>query len=120
MKTVLIAEDEPALRLLLSATLSGAALKLLEASDGQEALDMARLHKPDMILLDVAMPKLNGFQVCQQLKAEPETWGTKIILLTALAQETDKARADQVGADGFISKPFNPHDLLRQVQEALA
>ena len=116
MKTVLIADDEPAIRTLVNAILDGPGIRTLEAADGPEAIDMARQHQPDLVLLDVAMPRLNGFAVCQRLKAEASTAGTPILLLTALAQESDARR---VGADGIVQKPFSPAALRATVESIL-
>jgi CheY-like chemotaxis protein len=116
MKTVLVADDEPAIRTLVNAILDGPGIRTLEAADGPEAIEMAHQHQPDLVLLDVAMPRLNGFAVCQRLKAEASMASTPILLLTALAQESDARR---VGADGIVQKPFSPAALRATVESIL-
>lgn len=119
-RKVLIAEDEEALRALLVATLQDAdRYDLLTASDGEESLRLARDERPDLIFLDILMPKLDGVQVCRALKGEPDTSGIKIVMLTALAQETNREAAMRAGADDYITKPFSPTTLLDKVDRAL-
>lgn len=119
MMKILIADDEMTLRLLVHETLSGADAEILEASDGNEALAIARLEDPKMILLDVAMPGLSGLEVCKLLKADPATRDIIIVMLTALSQAKDREQAFSSGADHFISKPFSPGQLLKLVGQIL-
>ncbi|MEI7554881.1 response regulator [Candidatus Chlorohelix sp.] len=116
---ILIAEDEDALRLLTRETLASQDADLLEASDGLEALEIARREMPELLLLDVAMPGLTGFEVCEKLKADPDTAGIVIVMLTAHGQGSDRARAIAVGADHFMTKPFSPVQLIRLVGQIL-
>ncbi len=121
MKTILVADDEEAVRALVSTTLSD--LKrytLILAKDGEEALKIVRAKKPDLLFLDIMMPKKDGYEVCQELRSDPATKDTKVVMLTALAQETDRLKAQRVGADDYFSKPFSPTALLRKVEEFLA
>ena len=118
-KTVLLIDDEAHLRRLVAVTLEDSRYRFLEAADGKEGLEIARREKPDLILLDVAMPEVNGFGVCQQLKADPETRDIVVVMLTALAQEADRLRGWEVGADGYFTKPFSPTALLDKVGEVL-
>src|SRR3989338_9953849 len=109
MPKILIADDEPSLRLLVRATLSSnKSFDLVEASDGQEALTKAQNEMPDLLLLDVMMPGLSGFEVCERLKNDPKTKGIVIIMLTAKGQQADRAWAISVGTDYFLTKPFSP------------
>jgi CheY-like chemotaxis protein len=120
VKKILLADDEEPLRALVAATLrDDTRYHLLEARDGLETLEVARREKPDLILLDILMPKLNGFEVCRQLKDDPETRGITIVMLTALAAEADKERGQEVGADDYFHKPFSPTALLEKVEEVL-
>ena len=119
MKTVLVVDDEPTIRALVNAVLDGTGIRTLEAADGPEAIDLARRHQPDLVLLDVVMPRMDGFTVCQRMKAEKATAGTTVLLLTALAQESDRQRARSAGADGIIQKPFSPADLRGTVENFL-
>ena len=119
MKTILIADDEPSVRRLVSATLAGGNYSLIEARDGHEALELAHQHRPDMVLLDVSMPGLDGIEVCQQLKVDSAFRATTIVILTAQAQADVRRRATEVGADVFLTKPFSPLQLLEIVEQRM-
>lgn len=118
---VLLAEDEEDIRRLASLSLGrGGEWKILEASDGEECLALARKEHPDVILLDAMMPKLDGFQVCQRLKADTATKAIPVIFLTASVQEWDMQRGLALGAIGYLAKPFDPLQLRQQVLDLLA
>jgi CheY-like chemotaxis protein len=119
VKTVLVVDDEPTIRTLVNAILEGSGVRTLEAVDGPEALDIARRYQPDLVLLDVVMPRMDGFTVCQRMKAEKSMALTPVLLLTALAQESDHERARRVGADGIVQKPFSPAVLRATVESIL-
>jgi CheY-like chemotaxis protein len=119
MKTVLVVDDEPTIRTLVNAILDGSGVRTLEAADGLEALDMARRHQPDLVLLDVVMPRMDGFAVCQRMKGEKSMARTPVLLLTALVQESDHQRARRVGAEGIVQKPFSPAALRATVENIL-
>lgn len=120
IKIILLADDEEPVRALVAATIrDDSRYKILEAKDGMEALEIARREKPDIILLDIMMPKMDGFEVCRQLKSDPRTSGISIIMLTALAQNTDKGKAKEVGANGYFAKPFSPTALIKKLEEVL-
>ncbi len=120
MKKILLADDEPAVRRLVTATLADESrYQILEAGDGVEALNIARAERPALLLLDVNMPELDGFEVCRALKADPATRDIVVVMLTALAQPTDRERGIAAGADGFFTKPFSPLALLEKVEEVL-
>ncbi len=116
---ILIADDEEALRFLVHETLDAEAVEILEATDGLEALELARREQPAMIFLDVAMPGLSGNEVCQQLKEDPATRPIQIVMLTAHGQGKDRDLAFASGADYFITKPFSPAQLLKLVDRVL-
>lgn len=121
-RKVLIAEDELHIRLLIEQSieeLEDEGVELLVASDGQEALLVTRAERPDLILLDVMMPNMNGFEVCEQIRGDPELMATQVILLTAKGQEYDRRRGEKVGANQYMTKPFNPDELLAKVRAAL-
>ncbi len=113
---VLIAEDEPEIADILVGYLQRSGLRTHHASDGQQALDMHQRHKPDLILLDVQMPKLDGWQVLNQLRAKSDT---PVIMLTALDQDLDKVMGLRLGADDYVVKPFNPTEVVARVQAVL-
>jgi DNA-binding response OmpR family regulator len=118
-RRVLLADDDPALRRLMGTTLGSTDFDLLQASDGEEALRLAREQHPELVLLDVNMPRLDGFAVCQQLKAAPETAGIKVVMLTARGADADRARGREAGADDYFVKPFSPVQLLNKVYALL-
>lgn len=111
-KTVLVADDEPMLRRLVLATIRRLPLRVLEAASGPEALALARQERPDLMLLDVGLPEVDGFAVCRALKTDPVTAGIKVVMLTARAQRQDLDRGAEAGADAYITKPFSPQRLL--------
>lgn len=117
--TILVVDDHPQNRELLEAYLDGVGCKLLSASDGAEALASIRHHRPDMVLLDVMMPKLSGFEVCRSVKGDPALRDTIILMVTALHEVADLERAVEVGCDDFLSKPVNKIELLTRVRGLL-
>lgn len=120
LKKVLVADDEDGIRMLIVDTLShDAQYHLLVAKDGQEALEAAMEHKPDLVLLDIMMPERDGYDVCRAIKANPATSHVKVIMLTAMAQVADQRRAQEAGADDYFTKPFSPVKLLNKVASLL-
>lgn len=119
MKKLLIADDEPGIRTLVRMTLIDDSFEIIEASDGIEALAMAKQERPDLVLLDVSMPGKTGFEVCREIKSDPNLSGTVVVMLTALAQESDLELGERAGADGYFTKPFSPLALMRKVDEIL-
>ena len=115
---VLIADDDEFIRRLVTTTLEDVSgVRLLEARDGREAVELAVRTRPALILLDVGMPGLDGIEACRRLRAEPATSETPIVMLTAHAGDEDESRAVAAGADRYLTKPFSPLDLLRLVDE---
>ena len=119
LRTVVIADDEPSMRLLVHATIEPDDYTVVEAVDGTQAWAMIQEHKPSLVLLDVQMPGLSGLEVLQKIKALPSLAATRVILLTAKAQESDIEAGLIAGADFYLTKPFSPLDLLTRVEEAL-
>jgi CheY-like chemotaxis protein len=119
MATVLIVDDEPPIVELVRFTLEDEHVRVVEAADGLEALEVARAELPDLIFLDVQMPRLNGFEVCRRLRLEPGLAKTRIVMLTAAGQAEDLARGLAAGADIYLTKPFSPLRLLTLVQSLL-
>ncbi len=117
---VLLADDDPALRRLIGATLGSEDFDLLQAVDGEEALSIAREKHPALVLLDVNMPRLDGFEVCRQLKADQSTAGIRVVMLTARGADVDRLQAREAGADEYFVKPFSPIQLLNKVYALLA
>jgi CheY-like chemotaxis protein len=116
---VLIADDNPQGVELLEAYLSGCAYEIETAADGEETLRKVAAWKPDLILLDIMMPKISGFEVCKQLRANPETHDIAVLMITALDQLSDIERAVDAGTDDFLTKPINKTELLLRVRSAL-
>lgn len=117
---VLVAEDNPQGAELLEAYVTGGGYDVRVAADGESTLRLVREWKPDLILLDVMMPKLSGFEVCKRLKADPATMDIAIIMVTALDQPSDVERAVDVGTNEFLTKPINKTDLLLRIKSMLA
>jgi two-component system phosphate regulon response regulator PhoB len=118
-RRVLVADDDPGLRRLIGTTLGTDDFDLLQAVDGEETLRIAQQQHPELVLLDVNMPKLDGFEVCRHLKSDPETSGIKIVMLTARGADADRARGRDAGADDYFIKPFSPVQLLNKVYALL-
>ena len=118
-KKVLIADDEQNIVISLEFLLRREGFEVLVASDGEEALDKVRAEKPDLVLLDVMMPKMNGFDVCQALRADPDLAGTRILMLTAKGRETEVSKGLGLGADAYMTKPFSTKELVIQVRSLL-
>ncbi|MSP49587.1 MAG: phosphate regulon transcriptional regulatory protein PhoB [Alphaproteobacteria bacterium] len=116
---VLVVEDEGALVTLLRYNLEREGFRVAEARDGEEALLQAAELKPDLILLDWMVPHVSGLEVCRRLRRRPDTRGTPIIMLTARAEESDKIRGLDGGADDYVTKPFSPTELVSRVRALL-
>ncbi len=116
MTTILIADDEPAILDLVRFTLEDPQVQIVEATDGARALDLARSARPDVALLDVQMPRLNGLEVCRRLRELPECAHTRVVMLTAAAQAEDQRRGLAAGADHYLTKPFSPLALLTLIR----
>lgn len=115
-KKILVVDDVPATLLALKIRLEYSGYEVLTAKDGAEGLAMAREHKPDLIILDVMLPKMDGFSVCRLLKFDEDYEHIPIIMLTARGQDRDKNIGKEVGADLYITKPYNPKLLLQEVE----
>ncbi|OMF38397.1 response regulator [Paenibacillus sp. FSL H8-0548] len=119
MKTVLIAEDEPILRMLIMDTLEDEGYSLEEAADGEEALDKITRFDFNLVILDYMMPKMTGIEVIEKMKEIESCQLTKILMLSAKSQQAEQVKVIRAGADGFMSKPFSPLDLIDKVEEML-
>jgi two-component system, OmpR family, alkaline phosphatase synthesis response regulator PhoP len=116
---VLIVDDNPQNLDLLAAFLESLPVKLVTAADGMEALEKVSEFNPDLILLDIMMPRISGFQVCSRIKSDPKTKNIKILMLTALNKPADIEQAKKCGTDDFVSKPVNRSELLSRVKSLL-
>ena len=116
---ILIADDNPTNVELMEAFLEGTECELAIAVDGQETLDRVPTFQPDLILLDIMMPKVSGFEICRRLKDDPATRGIMILMVTALNEPNDIQRAVESGCDDFLSKPVQQLELLKRVENLL-
>ena len=121
-KKVLIVDDEVHIRALLERALEDLEdedVEILTAEDGAEGLELAQEEKPDLMFLDIMMPKMNGYQVCEKIKQDPELQDIYVIILTAKGQTTDKTKAKDVQANEYLTKPFNPDMILEKACDIL-
>ena len=118
-KKILLVEDEKVLIETVTLRLEAAGYEVIPAYDGREGLEKAKREKPDLIILDLMLPKMDGYKVCGLLKADTRYNKIPIIMFTARAQESDKKMGQEVGADAYITKPFEPQLLLEKIRELL-
>ena len=118
-KKVLIVDDEPNIVLSVEFLMQRDGLDVVTANDGQEALEVLASSRPDLMILDVMMPRKNGFEVCAEVRADPELAGMPILMLTAKGREAEMKKGISLGADAYITKPFSTHDLVAKVHELL-
>jgi two-component system cell cycle response regulator len=116
---VLVVDDNPQNVELLLAFLEELPVKVVTAVDGVDALEKVELHKPDLLLLDVMMPRMSGFQVCRKLKSDERTRDIQVLMVTALNELGDIEQASECGTDDFVSKPVNKFELLTRVRSLL-
>jgi len=119
-KRILVVDDEMYIVNILDFSLDSEGFEVVNAANGEEALRRAVEVMPDLIILDIMMPKIDGFEVCRALKAKDETKDIPIILLTAKDRDADRKKGEEVGADGYMTKPFSPTRLVDYVRELLA
>ena len=113
---VLVVDDDEVIRHLIEVNLTLEGFEVVTAVDGQDCLDKAALVQPDVITLDVMMPRLDGWVTATLLRNNPETAGIKVVLITARAQEDDRNRGEQIGVDAYLTKPFDPAEMIRVVR----
>lgn len=118
-KKVLVCDDEPYIIESVSYVVRKAGFEVLVAEDGEESLNKAKTEHPDLIFLDIMMPKMSGYEVCRRLKQDPATRGIYIIMLTARGQQEDEQKALELGADEFMTKPFSPRKMRVKLEEIL-
>lgn len=119
-KRILIADDEPNIVISLEFLLKREGYEVVVATNGAAALASVREQRPDLAILDVMMPQRNGFEVCQDLRADPQMQGLRIIMLTAKGRDTEVAKGLALGADHYMTKPFSTRELVARVKELLA
>jgi DNA-binding response OmpR family regulator len=116
LNRVLVVDDDPAIRRVVCALLDLDEYGLLEADDGLSALEVVKVERPDLVILDLTMPRLDGLRACQALRSDPELAGTRVLVLTGRDQPHDRAAARDAGADGYLVKPFSSLALLDAVR----
>lgn len=118
-KRILIADDDPVILRLIQVNLELEGYVVLTANNGQEAVDVATAENPDLVILDIMMPRLDGYQACEQLKSSEATKEIPVIFLSAKAQQGDIDKGQSFGVAAYITKPFDPTELLEVVEELL-
>jgi DNA-binding response OmpR family regulator len=116
---ILVVDDEPFILRSLTFVLRKQGFEVLEARDGEEAMLAIRNHRPALVFLDVMMPRKNGYEVCEEVKGDPELAETYVIMLTAKGQESDRDKGLAIGADEYMTKPFSPSKITERVREIL-
>lgn len=117
---ILAIDDEANVRRIVQVILARAGHQVTLASDGVEGLEKVRQDRPDLVVLDVMMPHMDGFEMLKRMKADPEIANIKVIMLTARAQDADVFEGERLGADLYLTKPFNPNELLQAVEQVFA
>ncbi|MDD5295898.1 MAG: response regulator [Rhodocyclaceae bacterium] len=118
-RTILIVDDEPNILISLEFLMKREGFQVYTAGDGEEALERIAQHRPEMVLLDVMMPKKNGYEVCQIIRGTPEWQDTKVIMISAKGRDTEMAKGLAMGANAYMTKPFSTKDLVAKVKEML-
>lgn len=119
-KKILVIEDDPSILRLIKYTLEREGYQVLTASNGLEGLRKAKREEPDLTILDVMLPGIDGFEICHRLRAEPQTAQLPILMLSAKTQEKDKVAGFKVGADDYLTKPVHPSEIVSRVETLLA
>ncbi len=117
---ILVVDDEPTIVRLMEFILARQGHEMIVAVNGEEALQKIKTHQPDLVLLDIMMPRIDGYEVAQRLRADPQTAELPIIMLSAKAQDEDIRRGVEVGVDEYITKPFTPDHLVQVVSQHLS
>ena len=113
---VLVVDDEEYIQHILNFSFGAEGYEVITAADGEEAVTIAKSEKPDIIVLDIMMPKMDGYEACKQIKADPQTQNIPVILLTAKGREVDRKLGAEAGADDYVVKPFSPGRLIERVE----
>ncbi len=116
---VLVVDDEEYIQHILNFSFGAEGYEVITAGNGEEAIAKAKAEKPDVIVLDIMLPKMDGYEACKRLKSDPQTKGIPIILLTAKGREADRKLGSQAGADDYVVKPFSPGRLIERVEGML-
>lgn len=118
-KKILIADDEQNIVISLEFLMKREGFTVCIAADGQEAIDKVRSETPNLVLLDIMMPRKNGYEVCQEIRSDPQLQGTRILMLTAKGREMEVTKGLAMGADAYMTKPFSTRELVTRVKSLL-
>lgn len=116
---VLVVDDEEYIQHILNFSFSAEGYQVITANDGEEAIEKAKNENPDVIVLDIMMPKMDGYEACRRLKSDPKTRNIPVILLTAKGREVDRKLGNEAGADDYMVKPFSPGRLIERVESMI-
>ncbi|MGQ9603584.1 MAG: response regulator transcription factor [bacterium] len=116
---VLVVDDEEYIQHILNFSFSAEGYQVITANDGEEAIEKAKSENPDVIVLDIMMPKMDGYEACRRLKSDPKTRNIPVILLTAKGREVDRKLGNEAGADDYMVKPFSPGRLIERVESMI-
>ena len=119
LKKIVVAEDDDAIAHMVTMALGDAGYLCIRARDGAEALQITRMHQPDLLVLDVMMPRIDGVEVCRAIKAREESVDTPVILLSAKDSDRDRDKGMEAGADLYLTKPFSPSRLIEEIRNLL-
>ncbi|HIK44248.1 MAG TPA: response regulator [Leptolyngbyaceae cyanobacterium M65_K2018_010] len=119
MSTVLVVEDSLSQREMITDLLKGIGLEVTMAADGVEALEQIHTHPPDVVVLDIVMPRMNGYELCRRIKADPITQHLPVVMCSSKGEEFDRYWGMKQGADAYIAKPFQPAELVGTVKQLL-
>jgi len=118
-KQILVVEDQQDNRRILRDLLTSSGFDIIEAEDGQSGISAAKKHQPDLILMDIQLPVLDGYEATRQIKSDPELRSIPIIVVTSYALSGDEQKAREAGCDAYVTKPYRPRDLLAKIREFL-
>ncbi|MDX2097359.1 MAG: response regulator [Leptolyngbyaceae cyanobacterium bins.59] len=119
MSTVLVVDDSPMLREMVSDLLKKSGLTVNQASDGVDAMEKIQANPPDLVVMDIVMPRMNGYELCRWIKSNPKTQNIPVIMCTTKNEEFDRYWGMKQGGDAYITKPFHPEDMIRAVMQLL-
>jgi DNA-binding response OmpR family regulator len=118
-RKILVVDDERYILHILDFSLGAEGYEVITAGDGEQAVERTKVDHPDLIVMDIMMPKMDGFEACKQIKSDPDTKDIPVIMLTAKGRDIDRKRGIDAGADEYLTKPFSPAKLIERVQTVL-
>lgn len=119
MTTVLVVDDSASIRAMVSDELKQGGLNVLQAADGVEAIEKIQVHAPDLVITDIVMPKMNGYELCRWIKSDPKAKTTPVVMCSSKSEEFDRYWGTKQGADAYITKPYHPTEMVTTVKRLL-